>query len=90
MYDEVEKARLTAKYERHIQRFEEMVAAINAMFGFHIITIEQKDDLLAKVQGRLRRTRGMLHMMHIPIMTPDEVDKMNARINEDINRRKSV
>jgi hypothetical protein len=89
-YDEVEKARLTAKYERHIKKYEEMIAAINAMFGFHIITIEQKDELLFRVRKRLQFTRGRLHTMCIPVMSQEDVDSLNARIAEDIKRRNNV
>lgn len=87
-HEKAEKARLTAKYSRHIQRFGEMVAAINAMFGFHIITAEQKDELLAKVRTRLRITEGMLQTMHTPIMSPEDVEALNARMAEDIRRKR--
>ena len=84
---DAEKARLTAKYERHIKRFEEMVAAINAMFGFHIISAEQKNELLSKVQTRLRVTKGKLITMCAPIMSQEDVANLNARIAEDMRRR---
>lgn len=89
-HERAEKARLTAKYSRQILRFGEIVAAINAMFGFHIITAEQKDELLAKVRTRLRITEGKLQIMYAPIMSPEDVEAFNARMNADITRRNNV